>query len=311
MILLDKAVRLNALGIELFKGGDIYYFEGPYLSHFVDERGMDYMMSWVDLDGAVNRWLLFSIEPEFLNRYFSQKSSLRETIEASITGSIYIVDLDSQGTYQNIWILRTEDLPPEYRPKENSFFDPVHSEKYSFELAKLNKMRLTADRESMVRKISDKLFNNDRLFTNSIYSVNLRCFTDPSKIDEIAIGQTLTVPLMIHYHHKSDLRIKNLLSATSLRIYERNDFDKYLSTVYQVIVNETLPKRYNTQAVLKEIFQCTAAIVRERPEVYGRFYNGWLSTVKMEYTSVADVGNALKGCRQLSLLGIDKSVKKK
>ncbi len=313
MISLEKAISIKKLDFELTKGGDIYYFEGPYLSHFTDERGIDYLMNWVDLDGQVNRWLLFRVSGKLLNGYFSRKVSLFELVTSTETGAVFFIDLDSDLAYKNIYILNVHDTPEEYLPKKDSFFDPIHAEKYSLSLAGSNKKRLTLSENSIVEKVVKELFIEHVNFNSFIRfnSIKVSCFNNPSNIDEIAISQTLAIPLMLHYHSSNDERIKNLLQISPSIICRRDSFNSYLGDVYKTIVNPKLPKEFEVESILKGVLQSTHDLVKDKPDIYGSIYNDWLLTIKAEYSNINGIGHLVKARRRLTLATLTKATKKK
>lgn len=139
--------KLKKLNFNLQKKGDIYSFEGPLLSHFKDERGFDYLMKWVDLDEKVNRWQLFMVGNEDLNKYFSRKVNLRELIFLNEIEVVFFIDIDSDAEYKNIWIVSMEKIPLDYLPDDESYFEAKHANKYALELAKENKEFLISSKD--------------------------------------------------------------------------------------------------------------------------------------------------------------------
>ena len=50
---------------KLIKVADLIYYDGPLLSHYVSNKGENYLFYWVDVDNEYNRWVVS--EPIFFN----------------------------------------------------------------------------------------------------------------------------------------------------------------------------------------------------------------------------------------------------
>lgn len=109
------------------KIADLIYFEGPLLSHFVSDKGDDYLFYWVDKDEKDNRWLVLRVSLANLQRYMGKDISLRELIENPNDGYVYQVDIDDAINYHNVKLVQPADLPEDYLPTADSFytFEPV------------------------------------------------------------------------------------------------------------------------------------------------------------------------------------------
>jgi hypothetical protein len=187
-----NGVKLKKLDFELQKKGDLYSFEGPFLSHFRDERGIDYLMNWVDVNEVANRWILIKVTKEKLNNYFSRKLSLLQLIILSESGAVHFLDIDSNADYLNIWIVSITDIPEEYLPKEDSVFDANYANKYALQLAKENKELLSVDKKSSHRTIENLFLQQPNLIR-----VSSQKQIDPSdKIHVIISMHNLTPTLL-------------------------------------------------------------------------------------------------------------------
>lgn len=109
---------------------DLIYFEGPLLSHYVSSKGDDYLFYWVDNDESDNRWLVLRVSLSSLQRYMAKDISLRELIENPNDGYLYLVDVDNDVNYHDVKLLQPIDLPEEYLPATDSYyeFDPKPAE---------------------------------------------------------------------------------------------------------------------------------------------------------------------------------------
>ena len=117
-----------------FKGfrriADLIYFDGPFLSHYVSEKGDDYLFYWVDSDENDNRWLVVRVNIANLQKYIGREMSLRDLIATPNDGYLYMVDVDDAVRYHNVKLVQPSALPEEYLPEEDSLyeFDPIPSD---------------------------------------------------------------------------------------------------------------------------------------------------------------------------------------
>lgn len=109
---------------------DMIYFEGPLLSHYVSDKGDDYLFYWVDKDDCNNRWLILRVSLSNLQKYMVKEITLRELIENPNDGYLYCVDVDDDIKYNNVKLVQPADLPEDYLPANDSYyeFEPIPSE---------------------------------------------------------------------------------------------------------------------------------------------------------------------------------------
>jgi hypothetical protein len=109
------------------KIADLIYFEGPFLSHYVSNKGDDYLFYWVDRDDSDNRWIVLRVSLANLQKYIGKKITLRELIEHPNDGYLYTVDVNNDINYHNVKLVQPSTLPAEYLPETDSFyaFEPI------------------------------------------------------------------------------------------------------------------------------------------------------------------------------------------
>ena len=107
---------------KLIKVADLIYFDGPLLSHYMSDKGDNYLFYWVDADDEYNRWLVVRTDILTIQKYLDKKITLHSIITAPNDGFVYVVDIDDNVTYHNIKHLSTENLPLEYAPLEDSLY---------------------------------------------------------------------------------------------------------------------------------------------------------------------------------------------
>ena len=103
------------------------FFEGPLLSHYVSDKGDDYLFYWVDSDSQDNRWMVLRVSLSSLQRYISKDISLRELIDRPNDGYLYLVDIDNNLKHHDVKLVQPTDLPEDYLPAQDSYyeFEPV------------------------------------------------------------------------------------------------------------------------------------------------------------------------------------------
>jgi hypothetical protein len=109
---------------------DLIYFDGPLLSHYVSDKGDDYLFYWVDRDEKYNRWLVLRVSLANIQKYIGGKQTLRELLESPNDGYLYCVDMDDNLRCHNVKLVQPLAVPEDYRPEADSFyaFEPVPAE---------------------------------------------------------------------------------------------------------------------------------------------------------------------------------------
>lgn len=116
-----KAVNIDFS--RFIKVSDLIYFDGPLLSHFISPNGDNYLFFWCDVDDVVNRWIIFRTDIPTIQKYIEKKISLKEVLSHPIDGLVYIADIDADIIYRSIQLILSEEIPSEYIPSQDSFFN--------------------------------------------------------------------------------------------------------------------------------------------------------------------------------------------
>lgn len=118
-----QGIEGNLSIAELTKVSDLIYFDGPFLSHYVHKSGDNYLAYWVDCDDEFQRWLVFRVGITSLQKYVDKKMSLLDVIRQLDDGLVYLVDVDVDGKVITPKILFLSQLPEDYFPDADSFYD--------------------------------------------------------------------------------------------------------------------------------------------------------------------------------------------
>jgi len=108
---------------KLIKVSDLIYFDGPLLSHYTSERGDNYLYYWVDVDDTYNRWLIIRTDILSIQQYLDKKNPLYSIVSNPNDGFVYAVDIDSDAVYHNVKVIKINDLPENYLPSPESYYD--------------------------------------------------------------------------------------------------------------------------------------------------------------------------------------------
>ena len=129
-----QGLNIAKLGFKPLHMGDLLFHEGPLLSHFIDKNNPHehYLYKWVDSDETFNRWMIAKLSEESLKDFFNKKINLRQIITQN--AFVYLLDLDNDLAERTILILNTNDLPEDYLPTQNAFFNEKQYEPYAFNL---------------------------------------------------------------------------------------------------------------------------------------------------------------------------------
>lgn len=109
--------------VELTKVSDLIYFDGPFLSHYVHKSGDNYLAYWVDCDDEFQRWLVFRVGIITLQKYVDKKMSLLDVIRQLDDGFVYLIDVNVDGKATTPKMLFLNQLPKDYFPDADSYYD--------------------------------------------------------------------------------------------------------------------------------------------------------------------------------------------
>lgn len=118
-----QGIEGNFSIVELTKVSDLIYFDGPFLSHYVHKSGDNYLSYWIDCDAKFQRWLVFRVGITTLQQYVDKKISLLDVMRQLDEGFVYLVDVDDKGNAKQPLIVFLSNLPNDYLPDADSYYD--------------------------------------------------------------------------------------------------------------------------------------------------------------------------------------------
>lgn len=109
----------------LVKVHDLIECEGPLLSVYRNGRDEHFLFLWVDSDDFVNRWLAVKVDDYGLNLLYSNRRTIYDAFY--LHKHVYVVDLDSNLFYKNVYKTTFEFLPIEYKPDKYATIEHIMS----------------------------------------------------------------------------------------------------------------------------------------------------------------------------------------
>lgn len=107
----------------LAKCSDLIYFDGPLLSHYIDEYGDNYLMYWLEADDTYNRWMIVRTSITQIHRYTAKEITLREVILHPCDSFVWITNIDDELRCHHTQCVPIANLPEQYLPDEDSMYE--------------------------------------------------------------------------------------------------------------------------------------------------------------------------------------------
>lgn len=137
-----NGIPIKNLNLTQKRKGDLIYYEGPLLAHYVGDDEREYLLKWVDSDDLTNRWLAFPVTQNQLYAFLKKEISLRQLILQVKASLVYFLDLDNELKTKSITAQVCEKIPKDYFPTKESFYDKKYYETYAEDLLEiLNKRK--------------------------------------------------------------------------------------------------------------------------------------------------------------------------
>ena len=140
-----KGICIKNRNFDKFKKvADLIYFDGPLLSHYVTNKGDNYLFYWIDQDDAAKRWMFIRTDYDNIQKYTNKKQTLRNILSSPLDDIVYTVDIDADGNHHNFQVHSIEDLPEDYLPTEDSYyeFEPEDVNKENLSIAEMSGKKL-------------------------------------------------------------------------------------------------------------------------------------------------------------------------
>lgn len=108
---------------ELRHRADLIEQDGPLLSLYYNGKGDYYLFYWLDCDNKANRWMILRVSVESLYQYLSKQTTLLQVISNPSDNFVWITDVDGNGKQIDTKALPVADIPADYLPDEDSWFE--------------------------------------------------------------------------------------------------------------------------------------------------------------------------------------------
>lgn len=106
---------------------DLLFYDGPLLAEF-ESDGEKYLYYWCDTFDEFQTWMIVRVKKLPFFKYLIREISLRELILDCPDRFVYLVDLDGDAVAQRIFFATLQELPSNYLPTEDSFYDSKYGE---------------------------------------------------------------------------------------------------------------------------------------------------------------------------------------
>lgn len=170
-----EGISIKSFSLETYrKVSDLIFFEGPLLSHFLSDKGENFLFSWVDSDENFNRWFVFRVSQEKLIDYLNGKITLLSFFLDPIDGFLYKIDVYSKGGINDPMLLYPDLIPNQYLPSEKSFYSFI-PENQELDLTFYSKKYETGILQAYFQNRSKVLYNEIEfsLFAKSLFEMNM------------------------------------------------------------------------------------------------------------------------------------------
>lgn len=123
----------------------LIFYEGPYLSHFKDATDTNVLFQWCDVTETHNRWIVFAASVVDIRDYLQKVLSQKELLLRAEGNRVFLVDINETGAYDAIKAISAEQIPKDYWPSSDSYFDeslsPFIGDGYAYLLGQVHEMR--------------------------------------------------------------------------------------------------------------------------------------------------------------------------
>lgn len=120
---LSYITKLEKVPFELKWVGDLIEYDGPLLSHYQSESGDNFLYYWCDNTAELNRWYVFRVSRNQLDRYLNKKTSLKNLMIRSADPLNYYVDLNDKVQEEAVYLVDNSSLPEAYIPQDDSLYE--------------------------------------------------------------------------------------------------------------------------------------------------------------------------------------------
>lgn len=294
-------VGVKKLTFELIKRGDLIFFEGPVLSHFIDERGNDYFMRWCEMDDTANRWLLLQVSKEQASKHFSGKTSLLSLIKKTESGVVYFLDIDNDIEYKHIKYVEVGRIPDEYLPEKDSYFEMKYATPYARQLDSEIKEQLKAQKHShsFWNTATVKLFGKNSVENRLVAHHSSFChLNDPSHFPEHYVLSLIDFPLLIHRHANKITQLQGYWGNMSNHPSALSNIQSLFEHGYLFNYCDNLDiSRFSSEEIstlIETILESTHNIVREHPEQYLSLYTDWKKVMVKNWNEINTIDRLLQ-----------------
>ncbi len=102
---------------------DVVNFDGPLMTLFEHKENKHiYLLDWIDSNSEFNRWLLYKSNPIVLENFIKGSMSHYDLFMSEEV-NCFVIDIDTHLNWNNCQIVQKKNLPINYLPKKDVFFE--------------------------------------------------------------------------------------------------------------------------------------------------------------------------------------------
>jgi len=150
---------------------DLIYFDGALLSYYQDNDRRHYLYYWCDADENHHRWWVVQLEEYALRSFLARQITLRQLLlrQDARTDS-FLLDTDNDGQPAQVLRVELADLPDDYLPADETWYDASLSIFYDH-LAARELMAMMQDSlqeaQSKLKQIEQIIFRPIEIYEHS------------------------------------------------------------------------------------------------------------------------------------------------
>ncbi|MEZ4991862.1 MAG: hypothetical protein R2824_15685, partial [Saprospiraceae bacterium] len=246
--------------------GVLLFQEFPVTTLYSDTNGLPLIKEWIDCDDEADRLLLYLSSKENLKKFLDGEISQGELIRNSVDDLVFVID-EMDGQIKKIKLISTSQIPDEYLPLEDSFFNSqsgVQTQKiiefFNLDNIEVKPLNLDEQLKRLAKQKNSEVFNlhlkegngirHGRVDTD-VLGATLLSFDDLYK--EVALDYffgrnrgELRIP-------SKDKREKLGLSTTEVFLSKAASFIIYIKPKYKSQFN-LFEKKTTSQLVTENLF---------------------------------------------------------
>ncbi|MCD8739367.1 hypothetical protein LT679_02025 [Mucilaginibacter roseus] len=236
---------INIEGIEIDKPpfqlewiGDLLFFDWSLIGVYKNSDGSPFIKAWLDNDEILNRYVIFEVKLDLLEKYIFGKLPYSVLISNPVKDLMFCVEFDSIDNIHSCKIIAVNNFPKSYLPENDVCFD-------EHEASELNRIIDSFKLKNIV------LFNKDYAFdilqeskNTGTELINLHLASKNNKVGYGKIQSQVLGQALVNYHKIAEATVVNLFDRSNKTVAPTTAKSRWqkgeLEKVKQLAVTEYL-----------------------------------------------------------------------